>query len=571
MIHHRCDFERDTDSLAFSAFRRGYQPKYPKLLDAFTHLRCESSAISSVSHDSLTKAQLSEAFSHSFKLPLLRWSQQPTEYANEIPLPCRIGVLFSGGPSPGGHNVLAGLLDGLASAGSGHELWGFWDGPSGLIHDRKFLITPELLAPFRNSGGFHFLGTGRTKIEKQSDLMRALAVLKDSGIQALVIIGGDDSNTNAAHLAEFFAQNNSGIAVVGVPKTIDADLQNDYVATTFGFDTAVKVYSEMISHIARDAASARKYYHFVRLMGRSASHITLEAALQTHPTAALIAEEIAAQEWSLRDVVLYLSRIIKERAENGLRHGVILVPEGLVEHIPEMKALVRDLNVWLATATVTPADISQNRPAILETMLPALSMDARRCFLSLPDDIQDQLLKERDPHGNVIVSAIETEKLLIELLEKELEEQRQQGHFQSSFGWQRHFLGYEGRCAAPTNFDADYAYALGRVAALLGVTKKNGYMAALEGLPKASTEWVPVGVPLASLLTYEWRSGHAKAVISKALVNLEGRAFKSFAAARQDWANEDCFRFSGPIQYFGPDALCDQRPLSLVDQSPGLR
>lgn len=506
-------------------------------------------------------------FPHTFGKPVLRctMSGQKREVRSKI----RVGVVLSGGPAPGGHNVLWGLYCGLSQLATDPQLIGFAGGPQGILNEDLRPIDQAILSAFRNSGGFDAIGTGRTKIETREQLTRCHEVLQKHQIDALVIIGGDDSNTNAAVLAEYFAAVGSGITVIGVPKTIDGDLRNPWVETSFGFDTAVRVYAEMIANIGRDVLSTRKYYHFVRLMGRSASHITLEAALQTRPTLALISEEVAQRQLTLAKLVDELATLVVQRAENGKDFGLILIPEGVIEFIPEIKALISELNHLLAHQRSFFKQL-HGFTAQSEWLHRKLGKDASYTFSSLPIDIQRQLLMDRDPHGNVVVSRIETEKLLIELLTTRLAELKASGHYNGHFHHQAHFLGYEGRCAAPTNFDADYAYALGHMAAALAVEKASGYMAAVRGLTRPRSDWEPIGVPLSALLALEDRHGKPKPVITKALVDLDGRAFRYFAAQRQSWAEQEHFRFAGAIQYFGPETLTDRVPCTLAVEQDGV-
>ncbi len=477
--------------------------------------------------------------------------------------PLKVGVVLSGGPAPGGHNVLWGLLDGLSELCGTARLTGFLGGPGGILADKTRDLTKDLLDRYRNTGGFDVIGTGRAKLETEADFATARAVLERRELDTLVVIGGDDSNTNAAVLAEYLLAKGSKVRVVGVPKTIDGDLKNERIEASFGFDTAVKIYSELIANIARDTLSTRRYYHFVRLMGRSASHITLEAALATQPNLAIVSEEVAARGLTLRQLVAEIGGMIQARAENGKNFGIILVPEGLIEFLPEMKVLIREINQVLADHKDYCGSLSGFTQQS-EFVLPKLSHDAVYSFMTLPIDIQRELLMERDPHGNVVVSQIETEKLLIELVVAFLAEEKAEGRFHGTFGHQHHFLGYEGRCAAPSNFDADYAYALGRSAAALAGAGVTGYMAVVAGLARPRSEWQAFGAPLAAMMTLETRGGHVRPVIRKCLVSLNGRAFRHFAAHRATWALGEHYRFAGPIQYFGPEALTDAPPFSLV-------
>jgi pyrophosphate--fructose-6-phosphate 1-phosphotransferase len=542
---------------AFHRLRAAYEPRMPAALRELSRMRLVDGGAAGGS----AAVELTRLFPKTWGKGLLRFERGGSEAPRRQRL--TTGVVLSGGPAPGGHNVLWGLFEGLTQLCDSPRLLGFAGGPQGILDDQVRALDAAALAPYRNAGGFDAIGTGRTKIETEAQLARCREVLARHEVDALVVIGGDDSNTNAAILAESFATHASPVTVVGVPKTIDGDLRNPWVETSFGFDTAVRVYSEMIANIGRDVLSTRKYYHFVRLMGRSASHITLEAALQTQPNAALISEELAARKVTLRGLVDELSELIVRRAATGKDFGLILVPEGVIEFIPEFKALIEELNHLLAEHRDYIASLS-GFTAQSEYVHRKLGKDASYTFSSLPIDIQRQLLMDRDPHGNVVVSRIETEKLFIELLHSRLGELKAEGRYVGRFGHQAHFLGYEGRCAAPTNFDADYAYALGHTAAALAARGASGYMAAVHGLTRPRAEWEPLGVPLASLLALETRHGKQKPVITKALVELDGKAFKHFAARRGAWGEGDHYRFAGPIQYFGPETLTDRVPCTLA-------
>jgi pyrophosphate--fructose-6-phosphate 1-phosphotransferase len=545
----------------FHRARCAYQPRYPRPLGRLSDLAVERHRPAEPAVDEGQKRELKRLFP-------LTWGQGLLDlnYDGDTRLaPGRftVAVVLSGGPAPGGHNVVWGLLDGLKSLSPDARVIGFRSGPAGIVDDKHVEITPESLAEFKNTGGFDLLGTGRAKIETPEQFARCRAVLERHGADVLAIIGGDDSNTNAALLAEYFLAHGCKTRVIGVPKTIDGDLKNRYVEISFGYDTAVRLYSELVANIARDALSARKYYHFIRLMGRSASHITLEVALQTQPNMALISEEVAAGAQTLADVVARIGECIKARARAGKNYGVVLVPEGLIEFIPEVKALIRELNEILAGHRDYVQTLS-GFTAQSEFVHRKLSRDASHVFASMPIDIQRQLLMDRDPHGNVQVSRIETEKLLIGLLQSHLKEEQAEGRYTGKFSYQHHFLGYEGRCACPTNFDADYAYALGRTAVALIAAGVTGYMAVVTGLAGDPAEWQAQGVPLLAMMNLETRHGKQTPVIRKSLVDLDGRAFRYFAARRQGWSERDDYRFSGPIQYFGPPAMTDKVPLSLA-------
>lgn len=474
----------------------------------------------------------------------------------------RVAVVLSGGQAPGGHNVIAGIFDGLKKANPKNKLYGFLGGPSGVIESKFIEITSTLMAGYRNTGGFDLIQSGRTKIETPEQLQAAKDTIVKNGISALVVIGGDDSNTNAAVIAEYFKQNGIETSVIGVPKTIDGDLKNELIETSFGFDTATKIYAEMAGNIARDAYSARKYWHFIRLMGRSASHITLEVGFKTRPNVVLIGEEIAAKKMTLAQIVDYLLKIIVARAKNGKNFGVVLVPEGLIEFIPEMKALIGVLNDLLANNAEELSKITSNteKKAFIASKLPA---NLSKLLNSLPDAIALQLMLDRDPHGNVQVSLIETEKLLVEMLKERLAALKKVGEYKGKFSAIMHFFGYEGRCGIPSNFDANYTYALGYNAAVLALNKCSGYLSSVRKLLNKPSAWQCGGVPLTMMMNIEKRNGKEKPVIKKALVDLGGKAFKYLEKNRAEWAESDCYLFPGPIQYFGPDKITDMPTFTL--------
>ncbi len=470
-----------------------------------------------------------------------------------------VGVILSGGQAPGGHNVISGIFDALKKLNPNNRLYGFLGGPSGLVLHNYIELTAEIVEEYRNTGGFDIIGSGRTKLEETEQYDKGLEICKKLSLTAIVIIGGDDSNTNACVLAEYYLQKKSGIQVIGCPKTIDGDLKNEMIETSFGFDTACKVYSELIGNIMRDATSAKKYWHFIKLMGRSASHIGLECALQTQPNVCLISEEVAFKEQTLQHIVDDLVRTISKRAANNENFGVALIPEGLIEFIPEMKLLIEELNELLAEGS-----------ASADTFIAIVSDDDRRdyvtkhlkessakVFKSLPKGIAKQLTLDRDPHGNVQVSRIETEKLLIEMVEKQLLHLKKTGIVKVKFSAQNHFFGYEGRCAVPSNFDADYCYSLGQTAAFLIADGKSGYMASVRNTAESADHWIAVGVPITMMMNMERRNGVMKPVIQKALVRMDGAPFKAFAAKREEWAIKTSFVYPGPIQYWGPTSVCD--------------
>lgn len=468
----------------------------------------------------------------------------------------KAAVVLSGGQAPGGHNVIAGLLDGLKKANPKNKLFGFLGGPSGILEAKWKEITPKLMESYRNTGGFDLIQSGRTKIETEEQLALALENLKKNKVNALVIVGGDDSNTNAGVLAEYFKQHGSDISVIGVPKTIDGDLKNDKIETSFGFDTATKIYAEMVGNICRDVNSARKYWHFVRLMGRSASHITLEVAHKTHPNITLVGEEVLAKKMTLKQIIDYLAGIIVARSKQGKNFGVVLVPEGLIEFIPEMKTLISELNDLLADHEAELAKMNSfaEKKALVISKLPT---KLAALMHSLPEGIASQLMLDRDPHGNVQVSLIETEKLLVEMLRAKLNELKKSGKYNGKFSTITHFFGYEGRCGVPSTFDANYTYALGYNAAALALNGCSGYLSSVRKLTRKPQQWECGGVPLTMMMNIERRKGKEKPVIRKALVELNGEPFKQFAKKRETWAMSESYFFPGPIQYFGPAEVTD--------------
>lgn len=474
-----------------------------------------------------------------------------------------VGVILSGGQAPGGHNVIAGLYDALKTADKSNKLFGFLGGPSGIVDGKYLEITDEIIDKYRNTGGFDIIGSGRTKLETQEQFKKALDVCKKLDIKAIVIIGGDDSNTNACLLAQWMAENNTGVNVIGCPKTIDGDLKNDQIEISFGFDTATKTYAELIGNIQRDANSAKKYWHFIKLMGRSASHVCLEAAMQTQPNITLIGEEVEAKAQSLEQIVNYMATVITQRANSGKNFGIALIPEGLIEFIPEMKTMIASLNDNLAVLEKDSAYKNASQEAKYEVISSKLDSASAKLFNSLPSQIKAQLLMDRDPHGNVQVSKIETEKLLIEMVREKLEELKIQGTFQGKFADQAHFFGYEGRCAMPSNFDADYCYSLGYNAFALIQSGLTGYLSSIKNTTRPASEWVAGGVPLTMMMNMERRHGELKPVIKKALVELDGPVFKEFEKNRQKWAMNDCYVFPGSIQYFGPSSVCDLTTITL--------
>jgi len=511
------------------------------------------------------RERLREVFPRTYGLPSVTLGAGDSPDAKKR---MRIGVILSGGPAPGGHNVIAGILDGLKAGNPESELFGFRGGPGGLVEDKCMDITAELVDRYRNTGGFDLVGSGRTKIETPEQFAAALETAKRRKLDAVVVVGGDDSNTNAALLAEYFASKGAPIAVVGVPKTIDGDLKNESIETSFGFDSACKTYSELIGNICRDAASSRKYWHFIKLMGRSASHIALECAFQTRPNVCFISEEVEAKKMSLGQVVDQIATSVAGRAEKGEDFGVVLVPEGLIEFVPEVKALIGQINDELAAA----GDKFKSLTAFAEQkafILGKLGKESAALFGSLPQGIQEQLLWDRDPHGNVQVSRIETEKLLVEMTRSRLKELAKSGAYKGKFDYQTHFFGYEGRCGFPSNFDADYCYSLGYTAFLLAASGLTGYLSSVRKLTESADKWVAGGVPLVSMMNMEKRHGSDKPVIKKALVELDGAPFKEFASKREAWALSSDYRLPGGIQFFGPPELTDAPTITLKLEQGG--
>lgn len=475
-----------------------------------------------------------------------------------------IGVILSGGQAPGGHNVICGLYDALKATDKENVLYGFKGGPSGLIEDDYIIFDDEYINQYRNTGGFDIIGSGRTKLETEEQFAIVADVCKKHGITAIVIIGGDDSNTNAAVLAEYFAAHNTGVQVIGCPKTIDGDLKNEDIECSFGFDTATKTYSEIIGNIERDANSAKKYWHFVKVMGRSASHVALECALKTQPNICLISEEVAAKKMSLSAIADYIADSVEARANKGMNFGVAIIPEGVVEFVPEFSVLIQEINELLAGSkadTFNTLPTWAEKYAFIENGLTKESMEV---FAILPQTIQQQLFLDRDPHGNVQVSLIESEKLFSALVKDKLDARKAAGTYKGKFNALHHFLGYEGRCAFPSNFDADYCYSLGYNAFMLIQYGYNGYLSKVSNLSAPASEWVAGGMPITKMMNVERRHGEDKPVIRKALVELDGAPFKFFEAHREEWAADTCFVYPGAIQYYGPTEVCDITTITLA-------
>ena len=539
--------------------RLQYQPKLPSSLQSGVNSLelVEGSATQSVRDQEQIKA----LFANTYGKPTVTFKSTSTSGSSEIK---NVGVILSGGQAPGGHNVIAGLYDALKNANPSNKLYGFLGGPSGIIDGKYVEFTDSFIDDYRNTGGFDIIGSGRTKLETEEQFQKSLEVCKKLNISAVVIIGGDDSNTNAALLAEWFVKNNTGIQVIGCPKTIDGDLKNEQIEISFGFDTATKTYAELIGNIQRDANSAKKYWHFIKIMGRSASHVALEAALQTQPNITLISEEVEAKKMSLSSIIDYMSDIIVKRANAGKNFGIAVIPEGLIEFIPEMGSMISNLNDIMATLETDPSFVNattiREKFDIVENRLDSANAAV---YSSLPALIKEQLLADRDPHGNVQVSKIETEKLLIEMISTRLDELKSQGDFIGKFSAQSHFFGYEGRCAFPSNFDADYCYSLGYNAFALINFGLTGYLSSVRNLTAPASEWIAGGVPLTMMMNMEKRHGEMKPVIQKALVRLDGPVFKQLADNREDWALNDRYLFPGAIQYFGPSSVCDITTVTL--------
>ena len=533
--------------------RAQYQPKLPKGLQGAVKV-VEGAATQSVGD----QEEIKKLFPNTYGMPLIEFVPGDKVADNKI----NVGVILSGGQAPGGHNVICGIFDAVKKMNKDNKVYGFLMGPGGLVDHNYMELTDELVDEYRNTGGFDMIGSGRTKLEKVDQFEKGLQILRELNIKALVIIGGDDSNTNACVLAEYYAAKKYGIQVIGAPKTIDGDLKNDQIETSFGFDTATKVYAEMIGNIERDANSARKYWHFIKLMGRSASHIALECALQTQPNICLVSEEIEKKDMTLNQIVEQIATAVAKRAEDGNNFGVVLIPEGLIEFIPAIGRLIDELNDLLAAHGADYKDLDKDEQR--KYILAHLSKENAETFATLPEGVARQLSLDRDPHGNVQVSLIETEKLISDMVGAKLAEWKKEGKFVGKFAAQHHFFGYEGRCAAPSNFDADYCYALGVSAANLIASGKTGYMAIVKNLSAPTDEWKAGGVPITMMMNMERRNGEMKPVIRKALVELDGAPFKEFAAHREEWARKTCYVYPGPIQYWGPAEVCDRETMTLA-------
>ena len=542
---------------ALQEARYAYKPKLPPILrGAIETIQLQQEEPTESVED---RQALKQLFPHTYGKPVALFTKgKNSNIGNRI----TVGVVLSGGQAPGGHNVISGLFDAIKKGNPESRLIGFLGGPGGILEEKQIEITSEYLDRYRNTGGFDIIGSGRTKLGTEEQFDTCIEVCHRLKIDALLIIGGDDSNTNGALLAEYFLKKDAGIKVIGVPKTIDGDLKNAHIETSFGFDTATKTYSELIGNIERDANSARKYWHFIKLMGRSASHIALECALQTRPNIAIISEEVAAKQMTLDQIVDSIVLVVRARADQGNNFGVVLIPEGLIEFIPEMKKLISELNDLLAENQeyYDTLNTFEDQSAWINKNL---SKDSSYVFSSLPNNIQRQLLMDRDPHGNVQVSRIETEKLLIEMVEDKLSELKSKGEYSGVFSSQNHFFGYEGRCAFPSNFDADYCYSLGFTSFILIASGLSGYMASVKNLHRPADEWVAGGIPITMMMNLEQRHGKQKPVIKKALVELDGKPFRTFASMRDEWALKGTYVFPGAIQYYGPAEVCNQPTATL--------
>ena len=538
---------------ALQIARAAYQPKLPKALQGAVKIK-EGAPTQSVDN----QEDIKKLFPNTYGMPIIEFEPAESENNSKI----NVGVILSGGQAPGGHNVITGLFDQIKRLNPENRLFGFILGPGGFVDHNYKELTKEVIDEYRNTGGFDMIGSGRTKLEKVEQFEKGLEIARELNLSAIVIIGGDDSNTNACVLAEYYAAKNYGIQVIGCPKTIDGDLKNEQIETSFGFDTACKTYSELIGNIERDCNSARKYWHFIKVMGRSASHIALECALQCQPNVCLVSEEVEQKDMTLNQIVDDLCQIIAKRAEDGNNFGTVIVPEGLIEFIPAIGRLIQELNDLLAAHGADYKDL--DKEAQRKYIIEHLSKENAATFETLPADVARQLSLDRDPHGNVQVSLIETEKLLSAMCEARLAEMKKEGKYVGKFAAQHHFFGYEGRCAAPSNFDADYCYALGTSAAQLIANGKTGYMAIVKNTTAPADQWIAGGVPITMMMNMERRNGEMKPVIRKALVELDGAPFKEFASKRDVWARETAFVYPGPIQYWGPTEVCDQPTKTLA-------
>lgn len=535
--------------------RAEYQPKLPKALQGAVRLEVGAPTESVADQEEIKKL-----FPNTYGLPIVEFKQD--EHPTRVEEPFNVGIILSGGQAPGGHNVVSGIFDALKKLNKENRLYGFLMGPSGFINHQYMELTEGYIKDYRNTGGFDIIGSGRTKLESPDQFDAGLKILKELNIKALVIIGGDDSNTNACVLAEYYKANGADVQVIGVPKTIDGDLKNKWIETSFGFDTACKVYSEVIGNIQRDCNSAKKYYHYIKLMGRSASHIALECALECQPNYCLISEEVQAKRMTLDNIVNQLCYMIVERAKMGWNFGTVLVPEGLIEFIPSMKDLISQLNDILAEHQDELDQLKDDEK--LSAIAKYLQPTEADLFLSLPKNIALQLSLDRDSHGNVQVSLIDTEELLADMVGKRLAELKKEGEYHGKYATQHHFFGYEGRCADPTNFDADYCYALGYNATMLINSGVTGYMSSVRNLTDKPENWIAGGIPITMMMNMEKRHGHMKPVIQKALVDLKGKPYMKFASMRETLMLNTLYQYPGPIQYFGPAEVCDRPSMTLL-------
>ncbi|WP_036877364.1 diphosphate--fructose-6-phosphate 1-phosphotransferase [Xylanibacter oryzae] len=538
---------------ALQKARAAYQPKLPKALQGAVKVK-EGAPTKSVDN----QEEIKKLFPNTYGMPLVEFV--PGEETAQKAM--NVGVILSGGQAPGGHNVISGLFDEIKKLNSNNRLFGFLMGPGGLVDHKYVEITEDFLADYRNTGGFDIIGSGRTKLEKEEQFEKGLQIIRELDIKAIIIIGGDDSNTNACVLAEYYAAKKYGVQVIGCPKTIDGDLKNTQIETSFGFDTATKTYSELIGNIERDCNSARKYWHFIKVMGRSASHIALECALQCQPNICIVSEEVEAKDMTLNQIVEQICDAVAYRASKGWNFGTVIIPEGLIEFVPAIGRLIEELNDLLAAHGSDYKDLDKD--AQREYIIAHLSAENKETFETLPEGVARQLSLDRDPHGNVQVSLIETEKLISDMCASKLDQWAKENKYNGKFAAQHHFFGYEGRCAAPSNFDADYCYALGTSAAQLVANGKTGYMAIVKNTTAPADQWIAGGVPITMMMNMEKRNGEMKPVIRKALVELDGKPFKAFAAKREEWSKNTCYVYPGPIQYWGPTEVCDQPTRTLA-------
>jgi pyrophosphate--fructose-6-phosphate 1-phosphotransferase len=549
---HTLPWEEEMKVSALQQARYSYNPKLPLILrEDISKIR---PVLGQKTQSVSDQEKLQKLFPNTYGLPKVSFENGEKKDAGKK---MNVGVILSGGQAPGGHNVISGLYDALKKANPESQLYGFIGGPSGILEDKYIIMTDELIDEYRNTGGFDIIGSGRTKLESQDQFAVCTEVCHKHNINAIVIIGGDDSNTNAAVLAEYFRAKGESICVVGCPKTIDGDLKNESIEASFGFDTATKTYSELIGNIERDANSAKKYWHFIKVMGRSASHVALECALETQPNICLISEEVSAKKMSLSQIADYIAESVANRAAKGMNFGVAIIPEGVVEFVPEFSALIKEINELLAGAKAevfNSLSTWKEKYAFIEN---GLSKQAMEVFAILPENIQQQLFMERDPHGNVQVSLIESEKLFSALVKAKLDERKKNGTYKGKFSALHHFFGYEGRCAFPSNFDADYCYSLGYNAFMLIQYGYTGYLSKISNLSKPADQWVAGGMPITKMMNIERRHGEDKPVIRKALVELDGKPFRFFEANRDTWAVETCYTYPGAIQYYGPSEVCD--------------